>query len=286
MTEAKMKKTAAEILKDLSSVSWLFCIIDGPARLSCRCDASGGDGVVARFGPPEERRLCLRHGAEELRQHLRIVADMEWRVAREAQARDRIFLGVDWAKGESQTVCRVVSSPIAVAKRVMEGKFWETEQGQIAVTSVDGEPDGSIVVHAIMVGRADRVALRLGLGQEPEHVGWRVAEHFTYEEVAEKLGLEPFDDFAKRKGGGRGSGRTLKIMCQAISLASRGERPRVLVHHESFAAPIRTWLSSLTETFGPCVKRITLLADRDAWVRGGGVLLKDHHVNWGSHHAS
>lgn len=298
MTEAKMK-TAAEILNELSKITFRFDVFpatEPPTRCGQSCWLRPGDPMVWREQehPPAKNApkrsgfgMCIACGKVALEKHYALVLDVGGRAERETRTQGPGNCGAPACVCHSvrrQILEGVESSPSQIAKRVLDGKFWETGSGQVAIASVDEEADGSIVIHAVMVGGPGST-LRLGLGQEPEHFGWRVAEHFTAEEVAEKLGLEPFDDFARRQGRGRGSGRTLKMMCQAISLASRGYWPRVLVHHEGFAMPFRTWLSGLTETFGPCVKRITLHSDRASWSRGT-CLMRDHHVEWnGAEHA-
>lgn len=298
MTEAKMK-TAAEILNELSKITYRFDLwpaTEPETRCGRTCWLRPGDPMVweEREHPPAKnapRRsglgMCIACGKAALEKHYALVFDVRGRAEREAERRASIFVGVDWAKGESQTVATIVASPRSVGKRILAACFWETGHGQVAVTSVSEEADGALQINAVAVdgpkNGLEKVAMRLEMGQEPEHVGWRIAEHFTAEEVAERLGLEPFDVFARRRGNGRGSGRTTKMLCQAISLATRGYSPSILVHHEAYAKPFRTWFRGLAEMFGPCVNRITVVADRELWLRRS-CLLKDHHAE--TKHAS
>lgn len=51
----------------------------------------------------------------------------------------------------------------------------------------------------------------------------------SIDEIRERLGLLPFDDFAKSKNYGRGCGRTTRAACAALAAISEGRAAAVMI---------------------------------------------------------
>jgi hypothetical protein len=318
------KPNASALLEELHRVTFRLDVWpkDGERTL-CRCrrDIEPGAFMVWKEGPtrspphlgavPYRQGLgmCLECGKADLVKHRALVADLEWRAKREG------LDGARFTELRGISIDDIVAPPNALDafrgramaeavglraktahERLMEHRFWEVPAlGQVAVTSIETSMEGLRVALQAMSGRfRSRVEL-FPFGVQPEERGWRVAERLTPEEVREKLGLEPFETFKGANAArglpsapqrGRGSGRTTKMLCTAISKATYGLSPCVLVHNGSFASYIRAELRQLCKTLGPlgdvALRRITVTESRDEWegrrLVDPSVAFKDHWV--------
>lgn len=77
-----------------------------------------------------------------------------------------------------------------------------------------------------------------------------------------------------------GTGRTTRMLCDALALASAGRRVGIHVHHERFAEQLRRRLVLMAEPCGVPLQHLTVTAN-DEHLRGRGLdhVLVDHFVH-------